>query len=108
MLAPKNAKSSPIAVLGAGDLVSHLRRTADSFDGEVGSSYSFNVFREASSGRVTHSLNVDNLSDLLSLCYVLAFAILDDGWVSEEQRDELQQLITKLDSIRQPETDHDG
>ena len=107
MLAPNNINRSPIAVLGAGDLVSHLRRIdAVTECGEA--IYSFNVFRETANGKVTHSLGVNNLQDLLNLCYVVAFAILDDGWLPNEQRVELRQLIDKLDSIKKPETDHDG
>lgn len=96
MQTPKHSRSSPIAVLGAGDLVSHLRR----IDSEESSDYRFNVFRQSPSGRVSQSLRIGHLSDLLNLCHVLAFAILDDGWASEQRRDELQVLIEKLESIR--------
>ena len=105
MLAPNSKTPSPIAVLGAGDLVSHLRRVESPL-GEP--EYRFNVFREASCGEVTHSLRLADLSDLLSLCYVVAFAALDDGWLAEDERTGLQELIEKLDSIRNTESNYDG
>ena len=105
MLIPKQTKASTIAVLGAGDLVSHLRRS-DGADGDA--TYFFNIYRESPNGKVTHLLCTDSLHDLLNLSYVVAFAVLDDGWITEEQRDELKHLIEKLDSIRQKEADQDG
>ena len=105
MLAPKDKTPSPIAVLGAGDLVSHLRRV-DSTIGER--EYRFNVFRESSGGEVTHSLRLADLMNLLDLSYVVAFAALDDGWLPEDERTGLQELIEKLDSIRDTESNQDG
>ncbi len=95
MLTPRKASSTqPLAVLGAGDLVSHLTR-ADDGEGE----YQFNVFRFGQHAEVTHALRPKDLRDLVKLCQVVAFAIVDDGWIANDQRLELVDLMTKLDQI---------
>ena len=93
MRTPKNASSTrPVAVLGAGDLVSHLTRTDDGRG-----DYQFNVFRIGQLAEVSHALRPRDLRDLVKLCQVVAFAIVDDGWIGDEQRCELQDLIPELD-----------
>lgn len=88
--------SQPIAVLGAGQLVSHLYR----HDGESGQSeYRFSVCRLTDSFRTTHGLRPRDLPDLVKLCQVLAFAIEDDGWLSPAMRTELRNLFDELDEI---------
>ena len=97
MLAPSESNSNqPIAVLGAGTLVSHLSRIGGN-DASV--SYKFNIFRLEENAEVTHSLRPSDLPDMLKLCHVLAFAIVDDGWVADGQRIELLDLIAKLEAI---------
>ena len=51
MLAPEDTNRPPVAVLGAGDLVSHLRRIDAPARGEE-AAYTFNVFRENLHGQV--------------------------------------------------------
>lgn len=95
MLTPRKASSpQPIAVLGAGDLVSHLTR-ADDGQGD----YQFNVFRFGQHAEATHALRVTDLRDLVKLCQVVAFAVADDGWIAVEQRRELLDLMADLDQI---------
>ena len=90
---PRNASSTrPIAVLGAGDLVSHLTRTDDG-----AGDYQFNVFSIGQLAEVSHGLRPRDLCDLVKLCQVVAFAIVDDGWIGDEQRCELLNLIAELD-----------
>ena len=95
MRTPRQASSTrPLAVLGAGDLVSHLTRADD----DAGD-YQFNVFRFGQRAETTHALRPTDLRDLVKLCQVVAFAIVDDGWIEDEQRGELLDLITELDQI---------
>ena len=94
MLTPRKSYSTqPIAVLGAGDLVSHLTRD----DGKGG--YQFNVFRFGSRAKATHSLRPTDLRDLVKLCQVVAFAVVDDGWIALDRRGELLDLMAELDEI---------
>ncbi len=95
MLTPrKDPSTQPIAVLGAGELVSHLTRVDD---GE--GHYQFNVFRFGENAAATHALGPSDLRDLVKLCQVVAFAIVDDGWIAVEQRLELLDLVAELDQI---------
>jgi hypothetical protein len=86
----------PYAVLGAGDLVSHLTRTADE---SVGCYYRFSLVRLQKNGELTPLLRPVDLPDLVKVCQVLAFTIADDGWITEELRAELFALARALDEI---------
>lgn len=89
------AANLPYAVLGSGDLVSHLlRRNVD-----VGKEYHFNVFRMEPDEKVTHSLRPRDLRAIVKLCQVLAFTIADDGWLADDLRSELFELADDLDYI---------
>ena len=68
-------------MLGAGDLVSHLHRGEDA--GDV-AAYRFSVFRLSRELEATHELRPSDLHDMVKLCQVLAFAIVDDGWIPKE------------------------
>ncbi len=93
MRTPRQASSTrPLAVLGAGDLVSHLTRADDG-----ARDYRFSVFRFGQRAEATHALRPTDLRDLVKLCQVVAFAIVDDGWIGDEQRRELLSLIAELD-----------
>lgn len=99
MLAPKTRGSGqPVAVLGAGELVSHLYRSDDEPDNE---NYQFNVFRLDRKLAATHSFRPSDLRDFVKLCQVLAFTVADDGWISTELRKELIDLTNELDEITQ-------
>lgn len=87
------AKTKPYAVLGSGNLVSHLRRD------DVNYEYRFNVFRTEQDESVTHGLRPDDLRALVKLCQVLAFTIADDGWLDDGLRAELFELADDLDYI---------
>ena len=86
----------PYAVLGSGDLASHLHRRSIDADSE---SYRFNVFRIEMDGSVTHSLGPRDLRSIVKLCQVLAFTITDDGGLPEDLRAELFELADDLDYI---------
>ena len=92
MFDARHAETKPIAVLGAGKLVSHLHR--DKKDG-----YVFNVFRVARQLDTSQVLTVSDLPDVVKLCQVLAFAMCDDGWLSAQQRDRLLKLNEELDEV---------
>lgn len=89
-------RSQPVAVLGAGELVSHLYRHDDEFGR---SEYQFSVNRMTDSLQATSALRARDLTDLVKLCQVLAFAIENDGWVSEARRRELRELFDDLDRV---------
>ena len=90
------SESSPCAVLGAGDLVTHLYRAFDP-DGAV--EYRFNVFRFDQCMQATHQLRHCDLRDIVKLCHVVTFAVLDDGWASPQQREQLTQLLVELERV---------
>ena len=91
-------------MLGAGDLVSHLYRA-----GEVGevAEYRFSVFRLNRQLQTTHELHPSDLHDMVKLCQVLAFAIVDDGWLPKETSDSLRQLCDQLDGLTRHWSDRD-
>ena len=94
MLAPQNdATSRPYAVIGAGDLVSHLQRNSDDA-GRL--SYRFNLFRMKQNAEVTHALRPEDLRHVVKVCQVLAFTIADDGWIPAAVRRELFALADEL------------
>jgi len=88
----------PIAVLGAGDLISHLHRESSGTEQAL---YRFNVCRISASLRMTHGLHSTDLLDLVKLCQVLAFAITDDGWLPNDERSVLLAVNEELDELTQ-------
>lgn len=95
----------PIAVLGAGDLVSHLNRMDDIIDD---TNYEFNAFRSCDDMEVTHVMRPGDLRNLVKLCQILAFTIADDGWLTNDSRAELYELANELDAITQKWSDPDN
>jgi len=89
-------RNQPYAVLGAGDLVSHLHRDGESNDGKA---YRFNLFRLQRDEQVTHALRPSDLRSIVKLCQVMAFTIADDGSITDELRKELFDLADDLDYI---------
>ena len=99
MLTPKTtSRTKPVAAFGAGDLVSHLHRGVDVADR---ANYRFSVFRLSQDLQATHELRSCDLRDLVKLCQVLAFAIVDDGWTPTETRNSLRELFDELDTLTQ-------
>ena len=94
----KSAAQPPYAVLGAGELVSHLHRRPD--DLEVWR-YEFNLFRFDGSAKATHALRPKDLREIVKTCQVLAFTIADDGWIRDDLRLELSELANELDTVTQ-------
>ncbi len=86
----------PYAVLGSGDLASHLHRR--NIDGD-NKEYRFNLFLTEMDGRVTYNLGPRDLRSIVKICQVLAFTIADDGWLPKELRAELFELADDLDYI---------
>ena len=99
MLAPKTeSNDQPIAVIGAGDLVSHVRRGDDD---SHPANYRFSICRFSKNLQVTHELRPCDLRDLIKLCQVLAFAIADDGWLPTDAQHALLALFEDLDELTQ-------
>ena len=99
MLTPRTKSSEqPIAVLGAGDLISHVQRGDDSNDP---SNYRLNIFRLDEDMQALHDLRPCDLLDLVKLVQVLAFAITDDGWLPSEAQHALLALFEDLDELTQ-------
>ena len=99
------SRGRPVAVLGAGDLVSRLHR--GDHPGEP-ANYRFSVLRFGNDLQATHELRPCDLRDLIKLCQVLAFAIVDDGWIPVGTRNTLRDLFEDLDALtgRWSNTDH--
>ena len=90
----RSESSTPVAVLGSGNLVSHVYRDQQE-------TYAFNVFRRTANFEATHQFGVEDLRDMVKLCQVLAYSMLDDGWVDKQQRELLLELNLKLDEVTQ-------
>lgn len=92
------AARQPVAVVGAGDLVSHLFRGDDWQNSE---NYHFSLVRLCEGRAATHELRPCELKNMIKLCQVMAFAIADDGWLPTQLRQELFDLSHDLDAITQ-------
>lgn len=95
----------PIAVVGAGDLVSHLHRHSDELHPAI---YRYSIFRFSREFEVTHGLRACDLRDIVKLCQVLAFTMVDDGWLRSNEREVVIELVDALDELtrRWSETNH--
>ena len=88
----------PCAVLGSGELISHLHRMTD----DTGmTQYRFNVFRIQQDASATQAFRPEDLWSLVKLSQALAFAIVDDGWLAPHDRERLAELSTELDELTQ-------
>ena len=88
---PHSHPPEPCAVLGAGELIAHLHRADDG--------YRIIVFRFRESGAPTHELRPLDLRDLVKLCQVLTFAVVDDGWLPMASQGDLKGLWCDLDEL---------
>ncbi len=84
------------AIVGAGDLVSHIHRIPKN---DSTSRYRFNLIRVKADADVTGSFRPDDLRNIVKACQVIAFEIANDGWFAERQ--ELLDLATGLDALTQ-------
>ncbi len=89
-----SSSTRPIAIVGAGDLTSCVRREGSGSQAR----YSFNVFRIRRDERVTHGLRACDLRNLVKLCQVVASELIADGWLTDDQRRELTNLVAELDA----------
>ncbi len=80
-----------IAVLGAGDLIAHLSRMPDD-------SYHFEIRREGGEDD-PHQLRPSDLKDFIKLGELIAFAVLDDGWSSPQERRDVIALFKQLEEV---------
>lgn len=81
------------AVLGAGDLIASLNRSPSLDD------YQFQIARMDSTCRHVRALRSDDLRDLIKICQVITFAVVDDGWISAPVRHDLLKLNEELDQL---------
>lgn len=85
-----------VAVVGAGDLVSYVYRASGQAETPE---YYFNLARIGKEDRVVHQLRACDLRDVVKLCQVLAFAIVDDGWSDGPTKSRLLTLNAQLDGL---------
>lgn len=104
MNATSTTNQTPYIIAGSGELVSHVYRT----DYDDCAKYSFNVFKSPSDGGVTQLMGPEDLRDIVKVCQVLAFLILDDGRESDELNDSLLELNLQLDTITSKWSETDG
>ncbi len=92
-----SSANGPYMMLGAGQLCAAVCKEGDELGGWQ---YRFNVFRmDANSGSVEQRFAPQDITDLVKLARVLAYAIADDGCLSRELRDDLHRLSTCLDDV---------
>lgn len=85
----------PYMMLGAGQLCAAVRKEGDE---QSGWQYRFNVFRMSKkTGTVEQCFNPGDITDLVKLARVLAYAIADDGCLSRDLQEELRCLSACLD-----------
>ena len=91
----------PYTVLGAGPLLSALWKETDP---TVGWQYRFRIFRMThGGGDVSRDLQPQDVVNLVKLCRLLAVTFVDDGCISTDDRQQLQELAAKLDAITNKE-----
>lgn len=89
--------NGPYMMLGAGQLCAAVSKEGDE---QGGWQYHFNLFRMSpSDGSVEQRFVPSDITDLVKLARVLAFAIADDGCLSRELRDDLRRLSACLDEV---------
>ncbi len=87
--------NQPYMMLGAGQLCAAVNKEGDE---QSGWQYRFNLFRMSKSdGIVEQRFVPSDITDMVKLARVLAFAIADDGCLSRELRDDLRRLSSCLD-----------
>jgi len=95
--ATPSTANRPYMMLGAGQLCAAVSKEGDE---QGGWQYYFNVFRmDASSGSVEQRFVPGDIADLVKLARVLAFAIVDDGCLSCDLKDDLRRLSACLDEV---------
>ena len=85
------------AIVGAGDLVSHIHRTPKN---NASSQYRFDLVRVKTNSSLTGSFRPKGLRDIVKACQVIAFEIANDGW-ARNRRQELLDLANGLDALTQ-------
>ena len=89
-------------MLGAGQLVSAVWKTADQRGGR---SCHFNVYRmNPHNGTVSQLLRPMDVHDLVKLCHVLAVTLSDDACIRTDQRRALADLAECLSEITNTRT----
>ena len=97
MEATPSTTNGPYMMLGAGQLCAAVSKEGDE---QGGWQYRFNLFRMSQSdGSVEQRFEPSDISDLVKLARVLAFAIADDGCLSRDLRNELSRLSDYLDEV---------
>jgi len=95
--ATSSTANGPYMMLGAGQLCAAVSKVGDE---QAGWQYRFNVFRmDASSGSVEQRFAPGDITDLVKLARVLAYAIADDGCLSRDLKDDLRRLSACLDEV---------
>ncbi len=89
--------NGPYMMLGAGQLCAAVNKEGDE---QSGWQYQFNLFRMSkTTGAVEQRFAAGDIADLVKLARVLAFAITDDGCLSQELLEELRRLSACLDEV---------
>ena len=58
--------------------------------------------------QATHQFRPCDLLDMVKLCQVVAFAILNDGWISPEQQEQLIELRNALQAMTESWSEEHG
>lgn len=87
----------PYATMGAGRLASTLWKEADGRDGWR---YRFNLFRMSTpSGHVIQRFRPEDVPDLVKLVRILTAALIQDGGIPDELRQDLCCLLACLEDL---------
>jgi hypothetical protein len=94
--------NKPYTMLGAGKLTSAMWKEGDP---NSGFRYRFNIYRtDAKTGHVEQIFQPDDVQSLVNLARLLGVVFLDDGWLSEQDRIRLHDLVSRLDqAFEQPD-----
>ena len=85
------------AIVGSGDLVSHIHRVPKN---DAKANYRFNLVRVKASSSMTGAFRPKDLRNMVKACQVIAFEIAHDGW-NGNRRQELLELAKDLSELTQ-------
>ena len=87
----------PYAMVGSGEITSSISRTGDPVNGFR---YRFNLYAlRQSDGQVENYYGPKDLISIVKTAHVLGLFLLDEGWLSSDERERIRTLVSQLDEV---------
>ena len=92
----KQTSEKPVAIVGADELTAFLfRRDWSSFN-----AYEFNLVHvNPQDGATKQLFEADDIKNVIKICHLVAFAVLDDGWIDGKTQSDLRNLVSQLEEL---------